>query len=716
MSQRRILVVEDETIIGMDIQSTLESMGYSVPAIASTGPEAVQLAGDLRPDLVLMDINLKDGTDGVEAAKEIKLRFDLPVVFLTAYSDEETLQRIRVTEPYGYLLKPFEKRELQIVIEIALYKHKTDSALREKTEQVQRSSEEIHDLYNNAPCGYHCLNAEGVFIQINDTELRWLGYSRNEILGKKKFFDLLTPESQEIFHETFPRFKQQGYVRDLEFQMKRKNGTVLPVLLSATAVFDANGAFFRSRSAILEITERKRAEEERARRIELETARKAAEASAKRYSFLAQAGKTLVSSLDFGGVLEKLPNLIVSEVADWCTVDLLKEDGAIHRIAVAHRDPDKKEFAKRLSERYPPPPMDAAYGVAKVIRTGNPELHSVIPTALLEAAARDQEHLEILRSLKLRSLMILPLCVRQKPIGAMSFVTAEDSGRTYTSEDLAFAQELAARASIALENATLFAEAQEAIRLRDEFLSIASHELKTPLTSLSLQLQLVRRRAERAKQVTSQDKSATQPIITIDDLLRAILNGEKQSKRLAELLEQLLDTTRIRLGRLELRTEAVDLVELVREVLTRFESELSQSGVQVSLEAPQSMVGVWDRSRLDQVVNNLVSNALKYGEKRPIEITVSKTDACAALRVRDHGMGIQEREQKRIFERFERAISSNRISGLGLGLYISRQIVEAHGGNIEVQSSPGKGSTFTITLPLNTALPSLDREPEARSR
>jgi PAS domain S-box-containing protein len=229
----------------------------------------------------------------------------------------------------------------------------------------------------------------------------------------------------------------------------------------------------------------------------------------------------------------------------------------------------------------------------------------------------------------------------------------------------------------------LYKREQEAVRARDDFLSIASHELRTPLTPLRLQVQVLRRLLTNGRRV-ARDKLAA----SLDTL-------ERQTERLGRLVGDLLDVSRITAGRLTLHRERLDLAELAREVVERY-AGASRSSIALQTE---SAPGSWDRVRLEQVATNLLANAIKYGQGKPIDVMVRMKEGTALLVVRDRGIGIAAEDAERIFGRFERADSATSYGGLGLGLYIAQQIAAAHGGRISVESAPGQGATFTVALP-----------------
>ncbi|TBU78885.1 hybrid sensor histidine kinase/response regulator [Pseudomonas daroniae] len=232
-------------------------------------------------------------------------------------------------------------------------------------------------------------------------------------------------------------------------------------------------------------------------------------------------------------------------------------------------------------------------------------------------------------------------------------------------------------------------ELQHAVRMRDDFMSIVSHELRTPLNGLILDTQLRKMHLSRGNMAAFSD-----------DKLKAMFDrDERQIHSLIRLIEDMLDVSRIRTGKLSIRPVDFDLAQTVRNVAENFAQQMEVAGCELQLDCDEVLCGSWDQFRVEQVISNLLSNALRYGAGRPIEVRARAEDDGVRIDVRDHGIGISLENQRRIFQQFERAVSSESVAGLGLGLFISEQIVKAHGGSIEVQSSLGQGSLFSLWLP-----------------
>ena len=403
---------------------------------------------------------------------------------------------------------------------------------------------------------------------------------------------------------------------------------------------------------------------------------------------LARATAVLSQSLDSDRALAELTATLVPELADWCSVDIL-EDGNLRHVSVANVDPRKVETVTALRRSHSE--LGPASGIREVVRTGRSKLHSEISDVDFERAISDAEELSAVRALQLRSLIVVPLKTRERTLGALTLATTL-SGRRYDEQDLALAEELGRRAGIAIENARHYRDAQRAIRLRDEFLSIAGHELRTPLTALDLQLQSLLLAFTRGR-IGDDSKR-------LEERLRKTI---AHSRRLGRLVNELLDVAKISSGRLVLEPEKVDMARLVEEIIERHASELARAGSVISFETGGPTIGEWDASRLDQVISNLLSNAIKYGAGKPIDVRVFGTTETVTLSVRDRGIGIPPEYHSKVFERFERGVSERNYGGLGLGLWIVRENIQAHGGSVRFESAPECGSTFIVVLPISPA-------------
>ncbi len=401
--------------------------------------------------------------------------------------------------------------------------------------------------------------------------------------------------------------------------------------------------------------------------------------------FLAETSKVLGSSLDYRTTLTTVAQLGVPEIADWCTVDMLADSGAIERLAVAHIDPDKVAWAEELYQANPPDP-DAPTGLPHVLRSGEAVFYPVITDEMLAAGAKSAEELELARRLALASVMIVPLTIQGRTIGALSFVAAE-SGRHYTASDLAFAEEVASRAALAVENARHYTAARTAIAVRDEFMALASHELKTPVTSLKMYGQVLQRQAARRGE---------------PDLVERLGRMDRQIDKLTGLINDLLDVARIRGGQLEYVDVAVDLNAVVREVVGDLQPATTKHQIAVEGQIDGTVWG--DRERLGQVVTNLLTNAIKYSPQADrVLVHLGQDERGATIEVQDFGIGIDEEHWPHIFAQFYRVSdpSEKTFPGLGIGLYISSEIVRRHRGTIQIASEIGVGTTFIVALPLS---------------
>ncbi|MCP3058976.1 GAF domain-containing protein [Myxococcus sp. K38C18041901] len=399
-----------------------------------------------------------------------------------------------------------------------------------------------------------------------------------------------------------------------------------------------------------------------------------------RLFFLLEASRALAEHLDdVEWTLEHVARVAASSVASSCLVELVGPDGTLRCVASAHQEPSRDASVLQALGG------EGALSLSReCFQSGEPRFVPDVDAALCERLSDSSEQRALLQALRPASLLVVPVRTRGRTLGVITLGTSPPQ-RPLAMSDVSMMEELARRVAVALENASLYRDAQAAVRLRDEFLSVASHELKTPLTSLKLQHGLI----DRALGPDSREKVAPR-------LSTAI----RQVQRLASLVDHLLDVSRVSLGRLALEPTEVDLGQAVRDAVDRMEEVFAVAGCSVRVEIPEPLQGRWDSLRLDQVLVNLLTNAAKYGAGRPVQVSAAaEGEARVRLSVRDEGIGISETDLPRLFGRFERAVSERHYGGLGLGLYISRQIVEAMGGSIEVESREGVGSVFTVLLP-----------------
>jgi len=556
-----------------------------------------------------------------------------------------------------------------------------DQAARRQAELDQRETRRARDQLNlilrSIAEGVMVQAKDGSFVFANEAAARLcefdspealLSATREEIFSK---FDVLRDDGSPFPLKELPgRLALQGTTSTAIVRFRtRRTGQERWSFVSGAPVLDADGTVALSVSVFREFTERRRTEQA--------------------WQFLADASAALAASLDFEATLKRVAELAVPVIADWSGVDILAPDGSLEQLAVAHIDPSKRDLAKEWRRHWPPPPEGMIY---QVIRSLQPQLVPEITPAMIEAGMTDPEQRRLAFDLGLRSVMVVPLVVGQKAIGTLTFVAAE-SGRRYESQDLILATEIGRRASLAIENARAYSEARQAILTRDNFLAIASHELRTPLSGLTILISSLARAAASGRL----EKLSTEA------LKERFARAERQLVHLRRLVDRLLDVSHLSTRDLRLDLELTDLAEIAREVIARFEDTVLENGGTIELRATGATLGWWDRSRLDQMVTNLVGNAVKYGLGAPITVTASAgASGHVRLTVRDEGPGIPFEHQNRIFEQYERATESESLPGMGLGLWLVRRIVTAHGGAVNVDSVPGEGSTFSVLLPVGT--------------
>jgi signal transduction histidine kinase len=448
------------------------------------------------------------------------------------------------------------------------------------------------------------------------------------------------------------------------------------------------------------------AETELVARTSSQRAQDEEQAGQRRFAFLAEASQVLASSLEYETTLQSIVQLATPTLADVCIVDVLEPDGSVRRVASAHADPVVDEWLRSLRQN-PPLDLDGSHPTARTLRTGEASFYPDLRWAPLTATGAQLVSADpdivappsIADTLVFTSGLVVPLIARTGLLGALTCLTTGE--RHLSAADLSLAEDLGRRCALAMDNARLYREARDAISVRDEFLSVAAHELKTPLTSLRGYAQLLVRDFERSSAVDPQRSKRSASTILL------------QADKLSRLIAQLLDVSRIQAGKLAIDSKLTNLAELLCQAVDGVRSQTPQHTFSVKADPVEATV---DPLRLEQVVANLLDNAIKYspdGGQIDVELREGQGGS-ATIAVRDRGLGIPIDDREHIFDRFYQGhdrTSLTGIAGMGLGLYISRQIIELHGGTIRAEFPAGGGTRFVVRVPAEAS-----REQAAGSR
>jgi PAS domain S-box-containing protein len=489
------------------------------------------------------------------------------------------------------------------------------------------------------------------------------GYTAAEVLGQP--LEVLLPvrfrgvHAQHLRHFASSNVAARRMGERQEIHGLRKDGTEFPAEASISKLDLFGTAVFTV--VLRDITDRKRVE--RSQR------------------FLAQAGAILASTLDYEKTLSSVAGLTVPELADWSVVYVRDEGGAVRRIEVAHADPAKRELLHELL-LYPLDPR-TPHPVFPVLETGRPEVLSDISDAFLRALSLNDAHYELYRQLGLGSMMVVPLVARGETGGAMGFFSARP--RRYGADELALAQDLGVLSALAVDNARLYRNAQEAVQARDDMMAVVSHDLGNPLSAIRIGTSLLLRTLPPAQLRSGGAKHL--------EFIR------QSAQQMEGLVNDLLDVKRLEAGTVTLQLRPVEPREIVGQVLDVFRPIAEGGGIALDSQCDEAPAVAADPQRLAQVLSNLVSNALKFtAADGRVTICARGAGDSVLFSVADTGAGIAAEHLPHVFDRFWQARREGR-KGLGLGLAIARGLVEAHGGSIWVESVVGEGSTFLFTVP-----------------
>jgi len=531
--------------------------------------------------------------------------------------------------------------------------------LRETQQQLAHSRTRYADLYDFSPIGYASLDENGFIEEINIIGGKLLGDNPHKLIGRP-FAEFIAADEVQSFRDHLRRCRWSRKKRTIELRIVSQQSPPIDIQLFTMATQDADRHTLQFRTAMIDITIRRRAEaavHETQKKLEQMVLERTAELTSERRQredaqhFLYEASSVLAMSLDYEITLWALARAGIPHLADGCMVDMVQDDGSLKRVATAHVNSEKEEILRN---------GNYITLAADVIRSGQPEL-------------RDK-------------MISVPLVIRGNTIGAIRLIL-ERPDRSYNPFDLALAEDLADRAAIALDNATLYTKELEANRLKDEFLATVSHELRTPLTPILGAIYKL-----RASRTSDEDLQATLDII------------ERNTRAQARIVEELLDISRITTAKLNFNRQPADLLSIIQRAIEVVRPSTEALGIhlQTSLEPLDRLI--WcDRDRIQQVIWNLLSNAIKFTRQGGlIEVRLDSSPDWAHIRISDTGAGISPDFLPHVFDQFRQAgnFVTRMQGGLGAGLAIVRYIVERHGGTVRAESrGEGQGATFVVDLP-----------------
>ncbi len=532
----------------------------------------------------------------------------------------------------------------------------------------------------SAPVMIWLTDAGGACTYVNEQWLSFTGRTLQQELGRG-WIENVHPDDVAAVSEAYTAAAAAHAAFSAEYRLRDRDGFYRWVLTRGTPRMEESTRFTGFIGSCTDI---------HAQRLE-----------SQRRVFLDHATQVLASSLNHDVTLQHVAELAVPELADWCTVLLVGDDGVPERVAVAHADPERVEMARAYERRYPVD-LNAPGGSGHAMRTGEPVLVPEVTTAMLDAVIHDPEQREWMGRLDLRSVLIVPIQSTLGPIGAITLIYSGE-GRRYEAADLAFAGELASRAAIALENARLLRATQRSnevletrvaertreleVRNRElqDFAFVASHDLQEPLRKI---------RAFAGLLSTSHADRLTEEGLHFVDRIEAA------AERMSTLIRDLLAFSRVSTHARS--TQAVDLGAALEAVCSDLQIRLEETGGRVEVAAELPVVE-GDPVQFQQLLLNLVGNALKFhrpGVPPVVRVTAHRTpDAGLTLVVEDNGIGFEPKYADRIFSPFQRLHAHGAYEGTGMGLAIVRRIVERHHGTVRATSTPGAGSRFEVTLP-----------------
>lgn len=707
----KILVVEDESIVAMDIKNRLMRLGYDVPSIAYAGEEAVEKATKIRPDLVLMDIMLRGEMDGIEAVRQIHERLDVPVVYLTAFSDEDTLQRAKITGPFAYIIKPFEDRELHVALEIALYKHRMEKYLKESEEELRKSRDDLEirvqertaelaaanknlmeeiaernkvekalqesegrlkKIFDTVQAGVVIIDPRThIIIDANPVAANMIGLEKDQIIGSV-CHELICPA--EIGRCPISDLKQP--VDGSERLLINTDKMSLPIIKTVAPI--SLGDLDYLIESFIDISALKQAEEALHHKMQFENIITTLSTNFINLE-LERIDDGINDALERVGRFSDIDRCYIFQFSD----DMTKMDNTYEWCA--------EEIVAQIDNLKDLSTQDFPWWMNKLCLFENiyiPRVADIPPEAGAEK--------DILEAQSIQSLIAIPMISEGRLIGYIGFDSVR-SEKAWSDEDiklLKIAGELLTNAlrrkHVETEKANLLRELGAKNAEMERFTYTVSHDLRSPLITIQGFLGFLK--LDLSKQEDNKTDADSKKINTDIKMI------EDATVKMDALLANTLELSRI--GRVANPPEEVPYEDIVKDSLAQLAEKIRSSGISVLVgkELPQVYV---DRMRIMEVLVNLIENSIKYIGNRAdptVEIGYNADKEKPFFFVRDNGIGIDPSQHEKVFELFYKL--DKKSEGSGAGLAIVKRILEVHGGHLWIESEEGKGCKFCFTLPL----------------
>ena len=670
MTKAKIMIVEDEVIICKEIESTLENLGYEVVATTDNGEAAIELAKKHKPDLILMDIRLNGDIDGIETSEIIRNRFEIPVIFSTAYLDQERIERAKITMPFGYVLKPIQESDLRVTIEMALYVSKLD-AERKETEQALKGSEaRLKEAQQIAQLGHWELNLKTNTLYWSDEIYRIFGLHPQQFSATyEAFLDNIHPDDRDFVHKAYTDSVNNKTTYDIVHRLLLKDGTEKYVNERCHTTYDDNGQAVRSTGTVHDNTkqvmievELKKYQENLEGLVKDRTAKLQAEIHERKQVEI----KLNRQQAFLEAVLENIEDGIV----------VCNEEGKLSLFNRATRI-----FHGIVQKQLPPEEWATHYDL--FLADGKTPMQKEDVPLFKAFQGEHIKAIEMIIAPK-RGEKITVLASGQamydsqrKKLGAVVSMY-NITERKRAEEKLRQAKEVA----------------ESANRAKSEFLSNISHELRNPM-----------------HQILSYSKYGIDKIEKPKEKLWHYFNQiRKAAERLMVLLNDLLDLSKMESGRMDYKMEPNNVFQIANEAVSALKPTIEEKNLSLKVIDPSVSTKIrCDSYKIGQVVRNLLSNAIKFTpEEKSIEITFEQNELVIGkntlpaiqVSVCDQGIGIPENELALVFDKFTQSSKTKTgAGGTGLGLAICREIINGHKGNIWAENNPEGGATFCFTLP-----------------